>query len=168
MTRDLLTAGINTVRGSAAESLGDLLNHDPDGSRAALIVPHLSRIAADPSLDVRACVAHLLHAAIRRDRRAAADAFAVLVQAPDHLLASPYVSRLAVALMHGDPASVGLLTERMLHSLVAPVRRVGGQVAAPAAMEWETSDLLAKVLAGNDTAQRQGAADVCAASPEHG
>ncbi|MEU9482421.1 hypothetical protein AB0D83_01895 [Streptomyces decoyicus] len=29
-------------------------------------------------------------------------------------------------------------------------------------MEWETSDLLAKVLAGNDTAQRQGAADVCA------
>ncbi|MGP3925241.1 hypothetical protein [Streptomyces sp. 8N616] len=162
VTRDLLTAGINTVRGSAAESLGDLLVHDADGSRAALIVPHLGRLAADPSLDVRACVAHVLHAAIRHDRPAAADAFEVLVQAPDHLLASPYVPRLAVALMHGDPASAGPLTERMLHSPVAPVRRVGGQVAALAAMEWETPDLLAKVLAGNDTAQRQGAADVCA------
>ncbi|MFG3019991.1 hypothetical protein ACGFZQ_15825 [Streptomyces sp. NPDC048254] len=162
VTRDLLTAGINTVRGSAAESLGDLLLHDADGSRAALVVPHLGRLAADPSLDVRACVAHLLGAAIRHDRPAVADAFAVLVRSPDQLLASPYVPRLAVALMHGDRAAAGPLTERMLHSPVAPVRRGGGQVAALAAMEWEMPDLLAKVLAGNDTAQRQGAADVCA------
>ncbi|WP_255345601.1 hypothetical protein [Streptomyces chartreusis] len=162
VTRDLLTAGINTVRGSAAESLGDLLVHDADGSRAALIVPNLSRMAADPSLDVRACVAHVLRAAMRHDRQAVADAFTILVRAPDHLLASPYVLRLAVALLHGDPASVGPMTERMLHSNVAPVRRAGGQMAALAAMEWETPALLAEVLAGNDTAQRQGAADVCA------
>ncbi|WP_431775265.1 hypothetical protein [Streptomyces cucumeris] len=162
VTRDLLTAGINTVRGSAAESLGDLLAHDADGSRAALIVPHLSRLAADPSLDVRACVAHVLSAAIRHDRPAVADAFAVLVQAPDQLLVSPYVSRLAVALMYGDPAAAGPLTERMLQSPVTPVRRIGGRLAALAAMEWETPDLLAQVLAGTDAAQRQGAADVCA------
>lgn len=162
VTRDLLTAGINTVRGGAVESLGDLLVHDTDGSRAALVVPHLGRLAADPCLDVRACVAHLLGAAIRHDRPAVADAFAVFGRAPDQLLASPYVPRLAIALMYGDPAVAGPLTERMLDSSVAPVRRVGGQVAALAAMEWETPDLLAKVLAGNDTAQRQGAADVCA------
>ncbi|MEV5200129.1 hypothetical protein [Streptomyces sp. NPDC053720] len=161
-THDLLSAGINTVRGSAAESLGDLLVHDADGSRAALIVPHLGRLAADPSLDVRACVAHVLRAAIRHDRPAAVDAFAVLVRAPDHLLASPYVARLAVALMHGDPASAGPLTRRMLYSPVASVRRVGGRIAALAAMEWETRDLLAEVLDGNDTEQRQGAAVVCA------
>ncbi|MEE1764524.1 hypothetical protein [Streptomyces sp. SP18BB07] len=161
-TRDLFTAGINTVRGSAAESLGDLLVHDPDGSRAALIIPYLSRLAADPSLDVRACVAHVLRAALRHDRPAVADAFAVLVLAPDHLLASPHVARLAVALMRADPASAGPLTERMLDSGVVPVRRIGGQVAALAAMEWETPGPLAKVLAGNDPAQRQGAADVCA------
>ncbi|NEA99110.1 hypothetical protein [Streptomyces sp. SID13726] len=162
VTRDLLTAGINTVRGSVAESLGDLLLHDTDGSRAALIVPHLRRLAADPSLDVRACVAHTLGASIRHDRAAAADAFEVLVRAPDPLLASPYVRRLTIALMHGDPASAGPMTERMLHSPVGPVRRVGGQIAALAAMEWEAPDLLAKVLTGNDTPQRQGAADVCA------
>ncbi|MGA5358395.1 hypothetical protein [Streptomyces purpurascens] len=160
--RDLLTDGINTARGCAAESLGDLLDHDADGSRAALIVPHLGRLAADPSLAVRACVAHVLRAAIRHDCPAVTDAFAVLVRAPDQLLAAPYAARLAVALMHADPASAGPLTDRMLSSPVVPVRRIGGQVAALAAMEWEMPDPLAKVLAGNDPAQRQGAADVCA------
>ncbi|MBL1085912.1 ATP-binding protein [Streptomyces actinomycinicus] len=160
--RDLLTAGLNTVRGSAAECLGDLLVHDTDGSRAALVVPHLGRLAADPSLAVRACVAHVLHAAVRHDRLAVADAFAVLTAAPDQLLASPHVTRLVVALCHGDPVSGRPVVERMSGSSVPAVRRVGGQVAALAAMEWEMTDLLAKVLAGNDGAQRQGAADVCA------
>ncbi|MFI0982145.1 hypothetical protein ACH4SP_34710 [Streptomyces sp. NPDC021093] len=159
---DLLTAGINTVRGSAAESLGDLLIHDADGTRAALVVPRLSRLAADPSLSVRACVAHLLHAAMRRDRPAAAAACTVLTAAPDRLLASPYVRRLVVALCHGDPVAGRPVMQRMLNSPVAEVRRVGGQVAALAAMEWETTDLLETVLAGRDGAQRQGAAEVCA------
>ncbi|MGW3425355.1 hypothetical protein [Streptomyces phaeochromogenes] len=162
LERDLFTAGINTVRGSAAESLGDLLIHDEDGSRAALVTPHLARLAADSSLDVRACVAHTLHAAMRHDRIAAADAFTVLTSAPDQLLASPHVARLFVALCHGDPVAGRPVTERMLRSPLAAVRRVGGQVTALAAMEWEMPDLLAMVLAGNDGAQRQGAADVCA------
>ncbi|MEV5376182.1 hypothetical protein AB0L26_09465 [Streptomyces nondiastaticus] len=160
--RDLLTVGINSVRGSAAESLGDLLAHDADGSRAALVVPHLRRLAADPSLPVRACVAHALHAAIRHDRPAVADAFTVLTETQDQLLASPYVSRLFVALCHGAPVANRPVMERMLRSPLAAVRQVGGAVAALAAMEWEMTDLLAKVLAGKDGAQRQGAAEVCA------
>ncbi|MFG3282247.1 hypothetical protein [Streptomyces sp. NPDC048111] len=160
--RDLLTAGINTVRGSAAESLGYLLVHDADGSRAALVVPRLSRLAADPSLAVRACVANVLDAAMRFDRTAVAEAFTELIRARDHLLASPHVFRLFVALCHGDPVAARPVMERMLDSSVAAVRRIGGQVAALAAMEWEAPDLLVRVLAGSDGAQRQGAADVCA------
>ncbi|MEV0258595.1 ATP-binding protein [Streptomyces sp. NPDC050732] len=160
--RDLLAAGINTVRGSAAEVLGDLLIHDADGSRAALVTPRLSRLAADPSLAVRACVAHKLHAAMRHDRPAVGHAFTVLIEAHDQLLATPSVRRLFVALCHGNPQAGRPLMERMLYSPVAAARRVGGQVAALAAMEWEMTDLLAEVLAGHDGAQRQGAADVCA------
>ncbi|WP_329361974.1 hypothetical protein OG896_02585 [Streptomyces sp. NBC_00669] len=162
VTRDLLTAGINTVSGSAAEILGDLLVHDTDGSRAALVAPHLRRLAAGSSLAVRASVAHVLHAALRHDRRAVAEAFDVLVRAPDHLLASPHVYRLALALMHANTGMVGPLAQRMLASPVPTVRRIGGQISALAAMDWQMPDLLAKVLAGNDAAQRQGAADVCA------
>ncbi|MEU4173714.1 serine protease [Streptomyces sp. NPDC026589] len=160
--RDLLNAGLNTIRGSAAESLGDLLIRDANGTRAALVVPHLSRLAADSSLSVRACVAHLLHAATRHDRPAVVDAFTVLAMAPDQLLASPHVIRLVVALCHGNPMAGRPVMERMLHSSVAAVGRVGGQVAALAAMEWEMPDLLGEVLAGDDGEQRQGAADVCA------
>ncbi|WAL98672.1 hypothetical protein [Streptomyces sp. Je 1-369] len=160
--RSLFAAGINTVRGSAAESLGDLLTHDADGSRAALVVPHLCRLAAAPSLPVRACVAHLLHAAMRHDRPAVVSAFTVLTEAPDQILASRHVARLFVALCHGDPGAGRPMMERMLRSSVAELRRVGGQVAALAAMEWEMTDLLAQVLAGDDGAQRQGAAHVCA------
>lgn len=160
--RDLYTSGINTVRGSAAQILGDLLVHDDDGSRAALLVPHLGRLAADSSLSVRACVARLLHAAMRYDRPAVVDAFRVLTNAPDHFLASPHVPDVFVALCYGDPKAGRPMMKRMLHSPVAEVRRVGGQVAALAAMEWEMTDLLAQVLAGEDGAQRQGAAAVCA------
>ncbi|MEV7021388.1 hypothetical protein [Kitasatospora sp. NPDC093558] len=159
---DLVTAGINTVRGSAAESLGNLLGHDEDGTRAALVVPHLSAMAADPSLAVRSCVAHVLHAVLRHDRPAVAEAFAVLTAAPDRLLATPYVVRLFMALCHGDPAAGGPVMERMLHSPVDEVRLVGGRFAALAAMQWELPELLREVLSGNDAAQRQGAADVCA------
>ncbi|MFD9068502.1 NACHT domain-containing protein [Streptomyces lasiicapitis] len=159
---DGLVEDMGEARGSAAESLGDLLIHDADGSRAALVVPHLSRLAAAPSLPVRACVAHLLHAAMRYDRPAVVSAFTVLTEAPDQLLASRHVIRLFVALCHGDPGAGRPVMERMLRSPEAELRRVGGQVAALAAMEWEMTDLLARVLAGDDGAQRQGAADVCA------
>ncbi|PJN28205.1 hypothetical protein CG736_08575 [Kitasatospora sp. CB02891] len=159
---DLLTVGINTVRGSAAVSLGDALVRDPDGSRAALVVPHLSRLAADPSPAVRSCMAHVLHVAMHHDRAAVARAFDVLVQAPDPLLASGPVFRLFLALCHGDPVAGRPVIERMLCSPVPQVRRVGGQAASLAAMEWETRDLLAAVLARSDGAQLQGAADVCA------
>ncbi|MGH1552319.1 hypothetical protein ACRAWF_09790 [Streptomyces sp. L7] len=121
VTRDLLTAGINTVRGSAAESLGNLLAHDTDRIPRRPGRPPPAPAGGGPLLDVRACVALLLRAAIRHDRPAVADAFETLVQAPDQLLASPYVPRLAVALMHGDPASAGPLTRRMLRSPLAPV-----------------------------------------------
>ncbi|MGW4379416.1 hypothetical protein [Kitasatospora sp. NPDC004531] len=160
--RDLLMVGINSVRGSAAECLGDALVRDPDRSRAVLVVPHLSTLAADPSPAVRACVAHLLHVAMHHDRPAAAKAFAVLIQGPDLLLASEPVFRLLLAVYHGNPAAGQPVIERMLRSAVPAVRRAGGRAAALAAMEGETTDLLAMILAGNDGAQLQGAADVCA------
>ncbi|MFJ5228790.1 hypothetical protein ACIQBJ_02715 [Kitasatospora sp. NPDC088391] len=160
--RDLLASGINTVRGSVAESLGNLLLTDPDGARATLVLPHLRQLAIDPSPAVRACVAHVLYAALRHDRAAVAAAFDLLVQAPDPLLASHHVLRLHVALCHGDPVAGRPVTARMLRSEVAEVRRAGGQVAALAAMDWGAVDLLEGVLDNDDAEQMAGAAVVCA------
>jgi hypothetical protein len=46
----IYTNGINTVRGSLAVTLGDLLVYDHDGGRTALVVPVLDRMAEDPDL----------------------------------------------------------------------------------------------------------------------
>ncbi|MFJ1593566.1 hypothetical protein ACIOD0_25470 [Kitasatospora albolonga] len=158
---DLYFVGINTVRGSAAEGLGDLLLYDSDGSRTALVAPHLHRIAADPSLAVRSCAAHVLLAAMRHASPQATAAFHVLVTADDALLATPRVVRLTVAMGYEDPSVVKPVIQRMLSSADEAVRRWGGFLAALGAMQWEMPDLLRAVLGGDDSAQREGAADLC-------
>src|SRR4051794_15749044 len=89
-----------------------------------------ARLAADPSLAFRSCVAHLLHAALRHDRNAVAEAFTVLITGSDRILAMRHVVRLAIALAHGDPATGRLVAHRMLRSAERDVRRVGGSIAA--------------------------------------
>ncbi|MEU3597213.1 ATP-binding protein [Streptomyces sp. NPDC006798] len=159
---DLYFVGINTVRGGAAESLGDLLLHDSDGSRTALVAPHLHRLAADPSPAVRSCTAHVLLTAMRHTSAQATAAFHVLITADDALLATPRVVRLTVAMGYEDPPAVKPVIQRMLSSADDTVRRSGGLLAALGAMQWDMPDLLQAILAGNDGAQRQGAAELCA------
>ena len=83
--RDLFQNGINTTRGSLAESLGDLLVHDPDGTRTGLVAPRLVELASDPVLSVRACVAHTIAACLRHARPTAYEAFECLIDADDLL-----------------------------------------------------------------------------------
>ena len=51
---DILSHGINTVRGSAAEALARIIESDPD--RASYLRPALEKMVLDPSIAVRSCV----------------------------------------------------------------------------------------------------------------
>jgi hypothetical protein len=51
----ILNEGINTARGACAETLGNILAHDIDGHRTALVEPSLNDLANDPSAAIRAC-----------------------------------------------------------------------------------------------------------------
>ncbi|WP_326687225.1 hypothetical protein OIE63_08690 [Streptomyces sp. NBC_01795] len=124
--RDLLHTGMNTVRGSAAESLGDLLIHDPDGSRSALVIPQLDILATDPSPAVRARTAHTLHAALRHFRPEATEAFTKLIATDDQLLATRRVVNLVAAMSHEGAETTKPVIERMLTSPVDAVRMTGG------------------------------------------
>jgi hypothetical protein len=79
--------GMNTVRGRAAERLADLLVHDIDGSRSALLAPKLTELAQDPSIAVRSSVARPIAASLRYERPTALAALALLVESDDRLLA---------------------------------------------------------------------------------
>ncbi|WP_019870656.1 NACHT domain-containing protein [Salinispora oceanensis] len=160
--QDLYSSGANSARGSNAEVLGDLLVHDADGSRTALVLPMLDRLASDRATTVRACVAHLIHASIRHARRDALRAFHLLVDADDMLLATEAVGRLTAHLGYENPDVAGPVIERMIRSPVYETRQVGGHLAALAAMQWGRSDLLDYVLGMDDVPARAGAATTCA------
>lgn len=160
--RDLFQNGYNTSRGSLAESLGDLLVHDPDGTRTELVVPHLVELASDSVLSVRACVAHTIAACLRHARPTAYAAFERLIDADDLLLASDMLDDLMIYIGNADPEVVDPVIDRMLSSTDAEVRKAGGCIAAFAALQWGRPALMERALAG-DVEVRRGLAEVCAA-----
>lgn len=161
--RDIYGSGMNSPRGAAAETLGDLLIHDADGSRTALVLPVLRQLAEDPSTPVRSCAAHLVHASMRHARSDALSAFTLLIATRDDSLFTTHtVIRLIAYVGSENPDTVRPVIERMLNSQVREVRKAGGHLAAIAAIQWGVTDLLDTVLAGSDGAQREGAARLCA------
>jgi hypothetical protein len=154
--------GMNTARGWAALTLGDLLIHDADGSRSALLAPQLGTMAADPSLAVRSCVAHTLAAGLRHAREQVAETFAALVDSPDDLLATRGVEELVIYLGFTDSSLVEPMVERMLASGLDAVRQVGGRVAAYAGLELGLPGLLDEAVQSSSSEIRHGAATICA------
>jgi len=162
---NLHTNGINTTRGSLAESLGDLLVFDADGQRTELVRPHLSALAADPVLSVRSCVAHTIAASLRYARPAAYTAFEQLIEADDALLAAGLLQELIIYIGNANPEVIAPVIQRMLSSEDDEARQAGGKLAAFAGLEWERPELLALALSG-DALVRKGAARICAARLE--
>ncbi|GHH42082.1 ATP-binding protein [Lentzea cavernae] len=156
--------GINVARGQAAEVLGDLLIHDADGRRTAIIAPQLQALAADPSIAVRSCVAHLVGASLRHARPQAIAAFNTLIDADDRLLAVYNVERLVLYIMHGGEAALTRsIVERTTSSAYDEVRQTGGRLAARLALHLGDDALLRKHLASPTPSVRTGVAEVAAA-----
>lgn len=163
---DMRMNGINTARGSLAEALGDLLVYDVDGSRTALVQPHLETLASDPVLSVRSCVAHTVAASLRHARAKALQAFERLIDADDRLLAAETVRDLMIYIGNVNPELIDPVIQRMLGSQDNEARQVGGVMAAFAALEWERPALMAQALSA-DSHVRKGAAELCAGRVSH-
>ncbi|MDN5768264.1 MAG: hypothetical protein L0H96_21225 [Humibacillus sp.] len=160
--RDLHMDGINTARGTLAESLGDLLINDEDGHRTALVAPHLVDLASDAVISVRTCVAHTIAASLLHDRDGAYRAFEKLIEGDDVILATNLVQRLMLFIGNGTGKDVVMpVIPRMLQSSSDEVREVGGSMAAVAAISWNRLDFLDAALAG-DARVRAGVASICA------
>lgn len=159
---DPLGNGMNTARGWAALTLGDLLIHDADGSRSAQLAPHLAQMAADPSLAVRSCAAHTLAAGLRHARDRVAEVFPALVDAPDDLLATRWVEELVIYLGFTDTTLVETMVQRMLASELDAVRQAGGRTAAYAGLELGLAGLLDEAVRHASADVRHGAATICA------
>lgn len=163
----LFGRGINTARGACVEMLGNIVGHDPVGSRTAFVAPWLRHFAADPSLAVRTCAAHLLTACLRYARDEAVASFQILIDADDKLLATSPVERLLVYVANGDKDVALPVIHRMLSSGSADVQKAGARLATYVGLELGADELVAHVVESPTVAIRKGAAEVFAGRLGH-
>lgn len=159
---EIETHGINTVRGSAAETIAYLIF--ADGNRLPQLLPTLKRMVDDPSLAVRSCVAKALTATLNYDRDAAVELFLRLCEAEDDLLQTRGIERFLRYGLRTHYQQLVPILKRMLDCDFEKARMAGARLACLTSLDEEAArDLAQRCLSGNE-ADRIGAAQVFAAN----
>ena len=158
---DLMMAGINCARGTAADSITRLIFQDR--RYLAFFRSHLETMVNDPSSAVRTMVAHALLAALRCDRDFAVQRFVELC-ADDEVLGTPFVEeflRYGVQTHFDDLEPV---LSRMLASVDDDVATAGARQSCLASLTIEEALPLGQQCVSGPKALRLGAAEVYAAN----
>ena len=159
---DLLTVGINTVRGVAARSMARLIFDRPEN--LAFFRPYLNKMVNDGSLGVRACVADTILVALRHDRCSAVDLFLELVEVDDSLLSTHFVELFIKYAAQTHYEQLEPVLQRMIDSEDEEVASVGARQICLASLNVEEALPLAKRCAHGEGPLRIGAAKVYAAN----
>jgi hypothetical protein len=156
-----LTAGINSVRGVAAQTLGALIWPSPERSKRLL--PAVEAVAADPTLAVRSCAAYAVRSVLRHDVEAGLKLFVRLTDADDLLLVQGPVEELTgtVITKHRDASEV---LRRMQEAEVPDVRQAAGRLSALDALFNSTAVEASEQAFERNGFVRRGIAEVAAAN----
>ena len=157
---DIRTAGINSVRGRAAEAMALLIHYD--GSRIPQVGEFLEDMVKDESIAVRSCVAAVLVQLLRHDETLALDLFKELCYAEDSLLKTPYIERFLLFASKDNLMAVFHIVERMVFSDDSDVAKVGARLVCYVAVDDETARELAEMCIRGNEVQRIGAAEALA------
>ena len=159
---DILTNGINTTRGRAADAIGDLILSD-----AACIErfrPTLDRMIRDRSAAVLSCVAGTLRAVSCHDPALGMLLFRDMNLPEDRLLATHHVCDFIHGHLRDGFPELRPIIERMLRSSEPEVCEAGAGFACIANLIHEdAADLVDEALCG-DAPHRLGVAQVAAAN----
>ncbi len=159
---DILTNGINTNRGRAAEAMARLI--EADHRRLARFQPALQKMVNDPSVAVRSCVAQALLAVLRHDRDLAVNLFQQLCSAEDALLQTHFVERFLVFALQTHFQELSPILERMVFSQLPDVASTGARQACIVALHFPEAAGLVRICLSGSEAQKTGAAQVMAAN----
>ena len=159
---DPISVGINSVRGSAAETVARLLVQDD--RYLTFFEPRLKSMVRDPSDATRACVAEALVGVLRHNRDLAVELFVELCDGDERLLAThPFEYFLKYAVPTHFTKLEPVLT-RMLKSQDETVAAAGALWACFASLTAEEALPLAILCPAGTKPQRLGAAEVYAAN----
>lgn len=125
---DILTHGINTTRGRAAEAIRDLINGSVD------YIPRfrgtVERLVEDKSLSVRACAASTLLALARWDTPLALGLFHKLAATDERLLGTHYAEQFIYHGLREHFSELQTYVERMLRSPIADLSQAGARLVS--------------------------------------
>ena len=159
---DILTNGINTSRGRAAQALARLV--ESDHQRTAYFQPTLEKMVQDPSIAVRSCVAQALIAVLRLDRDLAVELFRQLCNTEDALLRTPFIERFMYFALQTHFPELAPILDRMVNSEIPDVASNGARQACLAALDLPEAVAIADLCLSGSESQRVGAAQVMAAN----
>lgn len=155
--------GINCVRGSAAEAIGNLLFQSEEWF--PLLRPALEQAVRDPSTAVRSCAAHALVVLLNYDRSLAVELFAALCNHHDDaLLGTRFVERFLYYAAEQHWKELASILERAMRSEREEVRQVAARQITLGNLARSEGDALASECATGDAALRTGAAEIYAAN----
>jgi hypothetical protein len=155
---DILTCGINTVRGRVAEQLRNLLITDRRYLDAFL--PTIERLVRDPNISVRACAVSTLFGVALHDEELAVSLFQSLSESDDALLGTHFAEDFIRRGLSVHMAAMRPHIERMLHSGQAKVRQAGGRLAVLARLTHADENFIATTALNGDAAARLGVAEI--------
>ena len=165
---DIYINGINTTRGSAADTIRDLIFSD--ATYIERFHTTLDRMIRDQSAAVLSCVAGTLRAVACHDPALGISLFRNMDLSEDRLLATPHVYGFIHDHLRDGFAELRPIVEHMLRSSEPEVREDGAHFACIASLIHEgAADLVDDALRG-DARHRLGVAQVAAAyiaAPEY-
>ena len=159
---DPISVGINSVRGSAAETIARLLAQDE--RYLSFFLPHLRIMVNDPSDATRACVAEALFSVLRHNRGLAVELFVDLCDTDERLLATPPFGEFLKYALQTHFHQLEPVLVRMVESNNETVATSGACWSCYASLTIGEAEPLAERSTSGSTALRLGAAEVYAAN----
>ncbi len=156
--RDILTCGINSVRGIAAGTIASLIS--TNASYLKTFQSTINKLVTDPSLAVRSCVATTLHAVAQHDAPRAFDWGKKLLDADDRLLATAYVRDFIHWGIYECLSTFAPVIKRMLCSVHDTVKETGGELACLARFYNTNDESLIQAALKADASCRLGVCSI--------
>ncbi len=159
---DILTAGINSTRGSAVQAIAQLIFADKN--RTAYLQGVLKLIVRDSVIAVRACVVDVLIAVLNYDRNLAIRLFFQLIQTEEELLGTNKVDTFLYYALPTHFLELQPILEQMIHSEILKVREIGAKRVFVVSLNNQDAQSLAQECLFGGVEHRQSAALVYASN----
>ncbi|MAS95107.1 MAG: hypothetical protein CMO55_18075 [Verrucomicrobiales bacterium] len=160
--RDILSCGINSVRGYASETIKALIFSDP--AYIEDFEDTILHLITDNNVSVRAVAASILRAIAVTQTDEALDRFEILVHADDRLLGTPYLDDFIRAGLSEHTLFFIPIIKRMLHSEHESVRESGGRLASLACLYSKYADGIASLALRHDEKTKLGVCEVASSN----